>query len=100
MTELRYGAVHHFVDRGNLRVEALDVSFKLVDDAPDVAQMLKNDVVGFVGHDISLANSKFNHTCYLNFITDVACDYHCQTGIVSAMVRQRGILVRKGNKHG
>jgi hypothetical protein len=42
----------------NIGLELVGLSRKLVDNTPDVAQVLENNIVRFIGHDVTLTNSE------------------------------------------
>ena len=68
-------------------MKALDFNVEPVDNTPDVLEMFKNDVVVLVAHVASLANSKIRHHPAAPPLDVTSGDHHCQTAIVSAMVR-------------
>jgi len=61
MPDLNHDMSHRGLKRGNTRLNLDHFGFKLVDAAPYMPQMFKDDIVGLVSHDVTLANSKSHH---------------------------------------
>ena len=70
VADLSHDVSHRGLERGDARLEFCNVSFDFVDNAPDVAQMFENDIIGSFRHDVSLTNSESYHHLPFGPVTD------------------------------
>ena len=57
MTNLSHDMPQCGFERGDARLELCHISFKLIDNTPNVPEMLKDDIVRLVSHNANLARS-------------------------------------------